>query len=276
MRRLSALFLLSASWLALSSSVTAADRSQIKPGVRSEIHFQGSIPQNSNEQYQMRLSDLEAPAPYDLSQETFEVLVPKGYKDNDPHGLFIWISPGGKASFGAEWEKVLADEKLIFVSAVDAGNNRETPDRIRLAVDANHHLRQMFQINPARVYIAGHSGGARIASMIGVAYADMFTGAACFMGVNFFRDTQGKEGMAYPLRYVPAMEIAVIAQQHSRFALVTGDKDSNLDNTLAVYEQGFQQQGFKGARVFQIPGQGHGLPDDRWLKKVIQFLDTGK
>lgn len=250
--------------------------SAVKPGVRSTITFQGSIPQNSNEQYQMRLSDTDAPKPYDLSQETFEIIVPKGYKDSEPHGLFVWISAGNTPSISPEWEKVLADEKLIFIGAVNSGNNREVPDRIRLAVEANHHLRQLYKVNPDRVYISGHSGGARVASMIGVAYSDMFTGAACFMGVNYFRPTQGKGGMLYDRRYFPHVEMAQIAQQQNRFALITGDKDSNLDNTLAIYEQGFQADAFKGAKLFQIPGQGHAAPEAKWLEKVIKFLDTGK
>lgn len=256
-----------------AAPATAAD---IKPGVRSTLTFQGAIPQNSNEQYKMRLSDPDAPAPYDLSQEAFEILVPKGYKDSDPHGLFIWISSGNKPNLSPEWEKVLADEKLIFIGALNAGNTRETPDRIRLAVEANHHLRQMYKVNPDRVYVSGHSGGARIASMIGVAYADMFTGTACFMGVNFFLPTEGKDGTYYDRRYFPHPEIALIAQQHNRFALITGDKDSNLDNTLTVYEQGFKANQFQGTKLFQIPNQGHGAPDAKWLEKVIKFLDTGK
>jgi len=273
MRRLSHLLLLLAAFPLFAAP--PADL-KIKPGVRSSITFQEAIPQNSDQQYQMRLSDPDAPKPYDLTRETFEILVPKGYQDSDPHGLFIWISPGNKPNLNPEWEKVLADQKLIFIGAVNSGNNREVPDRIRLAVDANHHVRQLYKINPDRVYVSGHSGGARVASMIGVAYADMFTGAACFMGVNFFRDTQGKDGTMYERRYVPHLDIARIAQQQSRFALITGDQDSNLDNTLAIYEQGFQQQGFKGTRLFQIPNQGHAAPDARWLEKVIQFLDTGK
>jgi dienelactone hydrolase len=274
MLRFSFLGLLLTAVLPLAAATQAAP--EIKLGVRSTITFQGSIPQNSDEQYQMRLSDSDAPRPYDLSRETFEIIVPKSYKDSDPHGLFIWISPGEKPNLNPEWEKVLADEKLIFIGAVNSGNNREVPDRIRLAVDANHHLRQLYKVNPDRVYVSGHSGGARVASMIGVAYSDMFTGTACFMGVNYFRPTQGKGGMAYDRRYFPHPQMAQIAQQQNRFALITGDKDSNLDNTLAIYEQGFQSDDFKGVKLFQIPGQGHGAPEAKWLEKVIKFLDTGK
>ena len=153
---------------------------------------------------------------------------------------------------------MLAEKKLIFVGAFNSGNNRETPDRVRMAVDANDYLRQHYAVDPERVYVAGHSGGARVASMVGVAYADMFTGAACFMGVNYFRNLTGKDGTAYDMRYFPHPEIATIAVKDNRFALVTGEKDFNRDNTRTLYEEGFKADGFQGVKLFDIPGQGHG------------------
>lgn len=272
--RFPALLLCLLSALPLSAAPPAA--TQVKPGIRSNISFQGSIPLVGDDQYRMRLGDPDTPRPYDISRESFEVLLPKNYKEGEAYGLLVWISPGSRPAISPEWEKVLADEKIIFIGAVNAGNNRETPDRVRLAVDANHHMRERYNIDPARVYVSGHSGGARVASMVGVAYADMFTGAACFMGVNYFRSTQGKGGVAYERRYFPHPEIATAARDEGRFALITGDKDSNLDNTRTIYEQGFQTDKFKTAKLFVIPNQGHNPPDAKWLEKVIQFLDTGK
>lgn len=269
--------LLLLSFTALSTTAFSATPAvEIRPGVRSTIRFQGAVEINSDAQYRMRMAYQGDPAPYSLGQESYEILVPKNYKETEPHGLFIWISPGTKPALTPEWEKVLAEKKLIFIAALNAGNNRDTPTRIRLAVDANHHLRERYQVDADRVYVAGHSGGGRVASMVGVAYADMFTGAACFMGVNYFRPVQGADGTLYDRRYFPHAEMATIAQQENRYALITGDNDSNLDNTLSVYEQGFMKDSFKGVRLFQIPNQGHSSPDAKWLEKVIEFLDTGK
>ena len=246
---------------------------KIKPGIRSSITFTRSTPQASAAQIKLRMRAAEDPAPYDLSQESFEVIVPKGYKETQPHGLFIWISPGDKPGIPADWEKVLAEKKLIFIGALKSGNSREVFDRIRLAVDANHHMRQLYKVDPKRVYVSGHSGGARVASMVGVCYADMFTGAACFMGVNFFLPTHGKDGSIYEARYIPHLEIATIAQNECRFALVTGEKDFNRDNTQAIYEQGFVANEFKAVKLFDIPGQSHSQPTGEWLEKALTFLD---
>lgn len=264
--------------LGLSSALTAAEKpnARVKPGVRGPISFPETTPMASGDQLKLRLRSSETPAAFDLSRETYEILVPKDYKDSVPHGLFIWISPGDKANLSPEWDKVLAEKKMIFIGAQKAGNNREVFDRMRLAIDANHHMRGLYNIDPRRVYVSGHSGGARVASMLAVAYADMFNGAACFMGVNFFMPTEGKDGTMYEARYIPHPEIAVQAQQESFIALITGEKDFNRDNTRAIYEQGFMANDFKHVKLFDIPGQAHGAPDKKWLEQVIEFLDGGK
>jgi len=39
--------------------------------------------------------------------------------------------------------------------------------------------------------------------MLGVSYADMFTGALCFMGTNFYTATFDAKKEVYPPRYLP-------------------------------------------------------------------------
>lgn len=262
----------------LTSSVFLAAQtgstSKIKIGVRSPIAFKEDTPMAGAAQLKIRLRSMETPSALNVAQEEFEVIIPKGYKKEVPHGLFIWISPNDKAALPADWEKVLADEKLIFIGALRSGNNRETTARMQLAITANDQMRSLYSIDPARVYISGHSGGSRVASMLAVAYADMFNGAVCFMGANFFFPTQSKDGTTYEARYIPHPEIATQAQNESRIVLVTGDKDFNLDNTRAVYEQGFMANEFKHVKLFDIPGQGHGAPAKEWLEKALKFLDT--
>lgn len=257
-------------------SAQTASLGKVKLGVRSPITFKDGTPMAEAAQLKMRLRSVETPTALDLSREEFEVIVPKGYKKEVPHGLFIWISPNDKAALPADWEKVLADEKLIFIGALRSGNNRETTARMQLAITANDQVRALYSIDPGRVYISGHSGGSRVASMLAVAYADMFNGAVCFMGANFFFPTQGKDGTTYEARYIPHPEIATQAQSESRIVLVTGDKDFNLDNTKAVYEQGFMANEFKHVKLFDIPGQGHGAPAKDWLEKALKFLDERK
>jgi predicted esterase len=252
----------------------AADAS--KPGVRSPITFKVSPPVSDNAQLKMRMHAAETPPPFDISMEKFDIIVPKKYKKGDPYGLFIWISPSNAPSLPPEWEPVLAEKKLIFVGAHNSGNNREVFARMRMAVDANDNLRELYDIDDKRVYVSGFSGGARVASMLGVTYADMFTGAIAFMGVNFYTDivTLDKTEV-FEARYIPHDEIAALAKTDCRYVLVTGEKDFNLKGTSAVFENGFKKEGFKAVELMNIPGQGHQPPKAEWLKKAIEFLDVG-
>ena len=248
----------------------------IKPGVRSPISFKVSPQVSDNEQIKMRMHAMETPPPYNVSMEKYDIIVPKKYKKGDPHGLFIWVSPSPAPSISPEWEAVLAEKKLIFVGAHNSGNNREVFARMRMAVDANDNMRELYDIDDKRVYVSGFSGGARVASMLGVTYADMFTGAIAFMGVNFYTDIVSLDKTeVFEARYIPHEEIAALAKAERRYVLVTGEKDFNLKNTSAVFENGFKKEGFKSVELINVPGQGHQPPKAEWLKKAIEFLDAG-
>ncbi|HRH96830.1 MAG TPA: hypothetical protein PLB55_12890 [Prosthecobacter sp.] len=263
--------------LALAADSKTKSDDTVKPGVRSPITFQRSPQVSDNEQIKMRMHAMETPPPFSIGMEKFDIIVPKKYKKGDPHGLFIWVSPSNAPSLSPEWEAVLAEKKLIFVGAHNSGNNREVFARMRMAVDANDNMRDLYDIDDKRVYVSGFSGGGRVASMLGVTYADMFTGTIAFMGTNFYTDivTLDKTEV-FEARYIPHEEIAAQAKTDCRYVLVTGEKDFNLKNTSAIYENGFLKEGFKSVELMNIPGQGHQPPKAEWLKKAIEFLDGKK
>lgn len=247
----------------------------IKPGEWSQITLKESPQPSEPEQLKYRMHAAENPGAYDVTRETFSILVPKAYRKDVPYGLFVWVSPSANASIPKEWEAVLAEKKLIFVGAHNSGNPRDVFDRMRMAVDANHNLRGMFNIDDRRVYVSGFSGGSRVASMLGVCYADMFTGAVCFMGVNFYEPVLGDDKMMYQARYIPNEEILDIAKKENRFVFITGEKDFNLADTKAVHAAAVKN-GFQAVQYVNIPKQGHQPPAAEWLKKSLDYLDQDK
>ena len=258
--------------LALAAgSVFAADP---KPGVRTTITFSESPPHSDALEVKLRLSASETPPAYDVKKETFDILLPKNYRQGEACGMFIWISASDKPAIPAEWEALFAEKKLIFIGAHKSGNPRSVFDRMRLAIDANYNVRKLATIDPARVYLSGFSGGARVASMLGVCYADLFPGTICCMGVNFYTDVATLDGkQTFPIGYLPHDEFVAIAKAQCRYVLITGEKDFNLPNTQAVFTNGFQKEGFKAVEMLNIPTHGHKPPDAEWLKKAIEFLD---
>ena len=244
---------------------------------KSTISFTTLPEQAQPDEVKWRLHSQENPEAFALAKEKFQLIVPATYQHADKWGVFIWISPGDTPSLPAEWEPALASRKLLCVGAFKSGNPRSIFDRVRLAVAANVGMRERFNVDARRVYISGFSGGGRVASMVGVAYADMFSGTVPFMGVNFYEDVPAGDGKTkFGLNYIPDDEVLAIAKKFCRYALVTGEKDFNRGNTKAVFENGFQKEGFANVTYLEAPGVGHGLPPVKWLEQALTFLDTGK
>ncbi|MFM8471024.1 MAG: hypothetical protein ACKODH_13855 [Limisphaerales bacterium] len=257
-------------------AVQAADLPPFTAG-KSTTSFADLPEQAKPDEVKWRLHSVENPGAVDLAKEKFQLIVPASYKHADKWGVFIWISPGDTAGIPADWEPVLAARKLLFVGALKSGNPRNIFDRVRLAVAANHAMRARFNVDGRRVYVSGHSGGGRVASMVGVAYADMFSGTMPFMGVNFYEDIPAGDGKTtYGANFIPDDEVLAIAKKFCRYALMTGEKDFNRAGTKTVFEQGFKKEGFANVTYLEAPGVAHNLPPAKWLEQGLDFLDEGK
>ena len=237
------------------------------------IQFKNKVEQASQVELKFRLHSQEDPAPFQIEKESFQLVVPKEYNPAEAWGVLVWVDASDNPRLPPGWEQVLATRKLIYVSALRSGNPRDIFDRIRMAVHANVGMRERFKVDPRRVYVSGFSGGARVASMLGVAWADMFTGAIPFMGVNFYTDISLPNGKVYPPSYIPHEDVLEIARKRCRYVLVTGEKDFNKPETQAVFEHGFQKERFAYTKYLEIPGHGHSTPPAQWLEAALNLLE---
>jgi hypothetical protein len=258
-------------WLALQ----AASFPPFQAGA-SDVTFDKSPPHSDADELKARFHAKEDAGPYDVAKEKFRLLVPKSYSHKARWGLFVYVNADMSAALPGGYDAILEKHKLIGISAYRSGNERNVFDRFRLAIDANFNVSRRFNIDPDRVYVSGISGGGRIASMLAVAYADLFTGGMPFCGANFYTDIPSEPGKAWPPGYIPVEPALKIAKSQSRFVLVTGEKDFNLKETKAVYELGFKKEGFKHASLLEVPGLGHQPPSPEWFEKGLDFLDHPK
>ena len=210
---------------------------------------------------------------YDLKGEKFRVIVPEDYSTNATWGLLVWISPENEAYVPESWKAELARHRLLLVSAYKSGNDRHPLDRFRLALDATCNICRNYRIDRQRIYVGGFSGGARMASMLGVAYGDIFTGTLCICGVNFYRSLRSPEGEEYQATYAPDPGAWARAKKVGRFVLVTGETDPNRPNTKYLAESGFKRDGFKRVLYLEVPGMGHAMPELPVLGRALDFLD---
>ena len=160
-------------------------------------------------------AEAAAKVDYNLADESFEVYVPADYTGEKPFGLFVFCSPSPSGRPMGPFLKSMDERHLIWIGPNKAGNDRVNRPRMGLAIDAAISMKAKYNIDPDRVYVAGISGGGRIASMLGVGYADIFKGGFYMIGCNFYRQELSVEqhGAAFPQSYrVPPAIIFNLAQ----------------------------------------------------------------
>jgi hypothetical protein len=154
--------------------------------------------------------------PVDLAAEKFLWYVPAS-----PHaagyGLLVFVSPWDDARMPEGWRDVLDRSGMIFVSAARSGNDAADGRREALALLAAWNVMQRLKIEAARVFVAGFSGGSRIALRLALAYPDLFRGAL----LNAGSDPIGSEALPLPPR-----ELFLRFQEQSRLLYVTGEGDT--------------------------------------------------
>jgi hypothetical protein len=219
-------------------------------------------------------------ADYKLEEESFEVYVPASYTGERAYGLVVFASPSPSGGLDAldrnfGWQAALDKHELIWVGANNAGNDRSVFPRLGLPIDAAANMQARYRIDPQRVYVAGISGGGRIASMLAVTCPDVFRGGGFYMiGCNFYRVEKSKEKEGtYAASFYPPPPKVLAEAKRSKHVFLTGDTDPNRDQTQVYYEA-FQHDGFAHCTYLQVPNVGHQPPPREWFEKAIEALDA--
>jgi hypothetical protein len=223
-----------------------------------------------------KLAGLSPPPAYDVTAEKFKIIVPDGYSHDQPWGLFVWLPGGKQPDVPSAWPSVLAEHKLLYVSAYNGGGGRDVYDRLRLAIDGAHLMKQRFNIDAKRVYIAGGGGAGQggLAVWLGVGYSDVFAGTAAIGTVYFYKNVPGDAGKVYPGYFTPTAKALAAARKDGRFALAANSADPNGLAVKRTYDKGFKAEGFKKVTYIEFAKGEGGSPGV--LKKCLDFLDAGK
>ena len=241
-----------------------------------EAHFTDRAPYSDATNITKHLGYTVELPPYSLTNESFRVLVPRITPTNSSWGLLVWISPNDQSTIPSDWQTELSNHGLLFISALHSGNSRHPLDRFRLALDATCNMCRRYNVDRRRIYIGGFSGGARMASMLGVGYGDIFTGTLCVCGVNFYADLPVSGGKYFPGTFVPDQSALLRAKRSDRFVLLTGENDENRENTKSASMSGFKREGFRHVLYLEVPGMGHEMPGGKILSQALDYLDSQK
>jgi predicted esterase len=212
---------------------------------------------------------------YDLSAAPFQVFVPPKYSPSVPHGLFVFMSPGGPKVMPT-WLPVFARHKLIFVGVPNTGKEAYWHLHVsRLALDAVHNLGRRYNIDPDRIYISGFSGGGMAASELIHAFPEVFAGCFCMNGENFYDARGGEEGVLEPgvRETSPWRGDYEDIKKRVAIVLLTGRRDAVVDPEVSISNaRGLTLDGFTRTTLLVLPEGTHRHPDATWFERGIKAL----
>ena len=193
-------------------------------------------------------------------QIEWEVYVPKNYNSDLPAGVMVFVSPGNSGDLPAGWAGVMEDSNLIWVSANKSGNDVPVVNRMLKAIYGLEAIRQLYAIDDARLYVAGFSGGGKVASRIANNFATTFVGGIFICGSHTWGETEAEN---------------VEAIRSNRYVFLTGEFDQALEPTKRAYRS-YRAADVPNIKLVVVRGMGHSNPPGHELKKALQFLETGE
>jgi len=188
---------------------------------------------------------------------TWEVFVPVDYDAESPPGLLLWVSPTPSGKRPRNIAPALEDHDLIWISANDAGNRVVLPPRLLKSVLALNAIQEQYRLDEDRIYVAGFSGGGKVASIIASDHATTFDGGIFICGVESWHldDTSR----------IPAM-------QSNRYVFLTGQYDQALLPTRRSYSD-YKRAGIPQVHLTVVRGMAHEIPPRLDISQAIGFLD---
>ncbi len=161
---------------------------------------------------------LAADPPLDVAAERFVVYVPPPVAGR-AYGVLIFVPPWPDARLPPGWAATLDRLGLIFVSAARSGNEEPVLARREpLALLAAANIARQYPVDLERVYVAGFSGGARVALRLALGYPDVFRGVI----LNAGSDPIGNAEIPLPPR-----ELLLRFQANTSIVYVTGARDDS-------------------------------------------------
>lgn len=210
---------------------------------------------------------------YELANESFSFYVPADYDpDGEPYGVVVWVSAFDTGAIPAELRAIFDERHLIWVGPNDDGNRRHLFPRMGLALDAAANVLEIYNVDPDRVFVSGLSGGGKVAAMLAVAWADVFSGGFPIIGMTTYLDVrlESSPGQAVYRFARPAPDLLERARRQP-LVVMTGSGDFNREEcrlTAAAYER----DGFVALHFVDIDGMGHEMPSPERFARGLDLL----
>ena len=234
-----------------------------KPGVHEKVAV--SAPTRLDWTFVVASRSLAKPPPawlgdYDSAKQTYDLFVPTRRNPKAPMPVILFLSPGNDGGGWRAFEKLAKAEGVLVAAPRGAGNDCPGRRRVRIVLDVLDDLRRNYPVDPDQTYIAGFSGGGRIACAVAFALPELFAGVMPICAGGNLRDESW-------LRRRAADRLSV--------ALLTGEKDFNRGEVERLRGPYLTDVGVR-CKVWTQPGLGHAIPNDKTLREAYRWLQAGQ
>ncbi|MEO7097990.1 MAG: autotransporter-associated beta strand repeat-containing protein [Luteolibacter sp.] len=121
-----------------------------------------------------------------LSTWTYDVYVPPGYDGTKPFGVVIYTTSDPWP--GVVLQNPSNNKNIIWIAPRGVGNDQgDYTLRFGASLLAIYRAKELFNIDPRRIYTSGKSGGARIASALAFYHSEIIRGTAPSSGFGLPR-----------------------------------------------------------------------------------------
>ena len=197
---------------------------------------------------------------YDSTKQTYDLFVPTRRNPKAPMPVILFLSPGNDGGGWKAFERLAKAEGVLVASPRGAGNDCPGRQRVRIVLDVLDDLRRNYPVDPDQTYIAGFSGGGRIACAVAFALPELFAGVIPICAGGNLRDESW-------LRRRAADRLSI--------AMLTGEKDFNRGEVERLRGPYLTEVGVR-TKVWTQPGLGHAIPNDKTLREAYQWLQAGQ
>jgi hypothetical protein len=196
---------------------------------------------------------------YDSTKQSYELFVPPRKDMKQPLPAVLFISAGDDSQGWKSFEVPCKQLGFVYIGVRGAGNSVPTPKRSRIVLDCFDDVRKQIPLDPDRTYIAGLSGGGRMACGIGFALPEYFGGIIPVVAGGELRDEPW-------LRHRAIDRLSV--------ALITGTTDFNRGEIEKWRGPLWKDVGIR-TRIWTL-NMGHTIPPAANLLEAIKWLEENK
>jgi dienelactone hydrolase len=208
----------------------------------------------------------------DLSRETLHARLPAGYDPRRPAGLLVWSSPTSAGVIPEVLADGLDELGIVCVAAENAGNERDVPNKFQLVFDGLATARRRYHIDDRRIYIAGMSGGGKVASILALCFPEVFAGAVPIVGLGTYSTLDESWGRYRTAYFARPRERELAVARTRRMALMGGPADYNYKEMVERAAL-LEADGFGNVRFFVYPDMAHEMPTPRRFTDALGWLD---